>query len=80
MNTGFHGFSSRAFDAIERYFDTIYSNLSHTHAGGGGSSIFARVLTDDLTLADTESLVSVEYIQSGSYTITLNGDSAIEIL
>lgn len=54
---------------------------SESSSGGGGSGgAFQRILSANLTLANGESLVLSGYINIGSYILTLNGDSRLEIL
>jgi len=48
--------------------------------GGGGSVIFQRNLTADLSLADGESLVVADYINYGNYAITFIGDAEVMLL
>lgn len=53
--------------------------VPHSHAGG--SSIFQRILTADLTLNNGESLVVAGYIDaSAGYSIILNGDAELHLL
>jgi hypothetical protein len=49
--------------------------------GGGGDGTFQRILASDLTMANGECVVIIEYINAGSaYVITLEGDAVIQIL
>lgn len=43
-------------------------------------AVTQRNLTADLTLADGECLIVADYIDPGSYTISLDGDSILEVL
>lgn len=45
-----------------------------------GSGAFQRKLSGDFTLQDGESVVISEYIDPQTYSLTLNGDAALEIL
>ena len=51
-----------------------------TGAGGSGSPVFARLLTANLTLQDTECLVVSGYLDCGDYDVELNGDAEIQII
>jgi hypothetical protein len=50
----------------------------HTHAQRGAA--FARVLQDDLTIAETECLVIVGYLDLNGHDLTIVGDGVLCIL
>lgn len=49
-------------------------------SGGTSKGTFQRNLSANLTLVDGECLTIVEYINVGSYELTINGDAEIRIL
>lgn len=53
----------------------MVGGIPHTH-----NPVFQRNLVSDITLLNGECLVSVDYVNQGSYTITLQGDSVIAIV
>ena len=76
------GETAHATDTGENgYYDEVAAAWVWGGGGGAGSGgAFQRVLTEDLTLADGESLVIAEYLNLGDYNLTLNGDAALHIL
>lgn len=59
--------------------DGAWVDLDAAFGGGGGGGAFQRVLTSDLTLADGECLIVVNYLDVGAHLLTLNGDSILEV-
>lgn len=60
-------------------FDPRFAGIFST-SSSGGSPVFQRTLTADLTLSDGECLVIAEYIDAASYDIDLQGDADLQIL
>lgn len=54
--------------------------VPHTHASSGGGAAFQRNLAANLTLADGESLVIIDYLNSQTFDLQMDGDSALQIL
>jgi len=74
------GTTSMSWSNLRDARQWISPSQSGTTSTGNGSPIFQRNLTSNLTLADGECLVIAGYINPGVHTITLNGDSHLEIL
>lgn len=60
--------------------DIIDLRFSKSASLPSSSPAFTRVLQNDLTLADTQTIVTIDYINTADYTLTLEGDAAMEIL
>lgn len=81
--------SGQMIDGILYSFAIVVDGVVITGFGSDGSSttvvvsssgIFTRLLSNNLTLLDTQCLVITGYLDVATYAVDLQGDSVIEIL